>query len=1041
MDMAIHYNAFISYRHHPDDIRVAEEIHRRLERFHVPKALRKKSKKIERIFRDKEELPITSSLTSDIYEAIENSDYLIVICSVHTKESIWVQREIETFLKTHDHSKVLTVLASGEPYDVIPEILLHIDEEDPETGEIVRTDIEPLSCDWRVKHNKAIREELPRLAAALLNCGYDELRQRQRQYRMRRMIIGFSAALVASLSLTAYFLHTSIQIQKANTELNLANIQIQKANVEIQENLTQALRNQSQYLASSAQERLDAGDRLTAISLALAALPDGTEERPYVAAAEATLSKALSSYVGQDSIEAVGAFTGDAMLISFCVTEDGSLIYIRDANNYISIWDTATFQKRAGITIQETIISDMSVTPTGDLLVSTDGINGMLYCYDPDGTLLWQVDQHGDHAYLTGRTELMVLNHNSLTTSSIRFLDVKTGEETRPAAEFIPKQETVYALHFHQEEFDESMPIPLSYHAEAENGFLLLDLQDKTLTHLISIPTEAGATIGTIDGAATTAGGNLILMISDGSGMYNGMYQTMQVTSPARNDLYCYNMQTRELLWQAGISTTEYSGETTICTIPDTEHILCQNGNTVQIYHETTGELIQETNFPSIPMTMTVETDKTTGILYDGSSYTYQHEENTCYATNFMEGNVNEAVVCHGAFIRQSLSTQVTLYRSVHDESGESFDGTHEVMGSQHARFDNYLAIYDYGTLNLFDLAAQKLLWTKEFESIYDLIGFSSDGSSIILCDEIHDMTAICATADGKLTEGALPEEHDEVYTALDSNLFLLGDALCYVLESTEGARQLIRLDCFSGKIDAVNIPAIPSMQEMEYSENLSILAANSDYFWFWCTDGSVYELTLADASIRTVCEGLDEEPPVLWDAAHKQLILGTGHEILLWSPARGTAETIALGERKAVSFCPYDAQLLVLCDDAQLYRYDETGTQLSKSTLEVFNTFFSNIGYSKDRREINWTFTNDGDLLLNCLGAGNLIDTDQWQKKAYVPYLSAYCSDTNKLICRTDYQLVAYQCRSLQRQIQLAIEALNGYELSEEEKIFYGIG
>lgn len=37
--MAIHYNAFISYRHHPDDIRVASEIHRALERFHVPRSI------------------------------------------------------------------------------------------------------------------------------------------------------------------------------------------------------------------------------------------------------------------------------------------------------------------------------------------------------------------------------------------------------------------------------------------------------------------------------------------------------------------------------------------------------------------------------------------------------------------------------------------------------------------------------------------------------------------------------------------------------------------------------------------------------------------------------------------------------------------------------------------------------------------------------------------------------------------------------------------------------------------------------------------
>ena len=231
--MDIHYNAFISYRHHPDDIRVATEIHRGLERFKVPKAIKQRSKAPLRLFRDKDELPITSSLTDDITRALENSDFLIVICSEHTRESVWVQREIETFLRTHSRDRVLTVLAGGDPYEVIPEILLYEKIVDPVTGESRRQEYEPLSCDWRMKKHRAVKEEMPRLAAALLGCGYDELRQRQRQYRMRRIITAFSLALAASLCLTAYFIYTSIQIQKANDELHAANIRIQEANMEI----------------------------------------------------------------------------------------------------------------------------------------------------------------------------------------------------------------------------------------------------------------------------------------------------------------------------------------------------------------------------------------------------------------------------------------------------------------------------------------------------------------------------------------------------------------------------------------------------------------------------------------------------------------------------------------------------------------------------------------------------------------------------------------------------------------------------------------
>ncbi len=57
--MSQHYDAFISYRHSPVDSRVAAQIQRGLERFHVPRAIRKRTgrRRIGPVFRDKEELP------------------------------------------------------------------------------------------------------------------------------------------------------------------------------------------------------------------------------------------------------------------------------------------------------------------------------------------------------------------------------------------------------------------------------------------------------------------------------------------------------------------------------------------------------------------------------------------------------------------------------------------------------------------------------------------------------------------------------------------------------------------------------------------------------------------------------------------------------------------------------------------------------------------------------------------------------------------------------------------------------------------------
>jgi hypothetical protein len=133
---------------------------------------------------------------------------------------------------------------------VIPGILCSEERVDPLTGQTVQVPVEPLSCDWRISRRKARVEELPRLAAALLGCGYDELRQRERQYRTRRRTAIFSAALVSVLAFSAYVIRNNIRIQEANTQLELANTQLTDANISIQNNLKQAQKTENAFMAS-----------------------------------------------------------------------------------------------------------------------------------------------------------------------------------------------------------------------------------------------------------------------------------------------------------------------------------------------------------------------------------------------------------------------------------------------------------------------------------------------------------------------------------------------------------------------------------------------------------------------------------------------------------------------------------------------------------------------------------------------------------------------------------------------------------------------
>lgn len=93
------YSAFISYRHVPRDRRWAKRIMDLLETYRTPKPLQAEGypDRVGRLFRDEDEIPASSDLSSQIKDALTHSDFLIVICSPETPASRWVRREIELF--------------------------------------------------------------------------------------------------------------------------------------------------------------------------------------------------------------------------------------------------------------------------------------------------------------------------------------------------------------------------------------------------------------------------------------------------------------------------------------------------------------------------------------------------------------------------------------------------------------------------------------------------------------------------------------------------------------------------------------------------------------------------------------------------------------------------------------------------------------------------------------------------------------------------------------------------------------------------------
>lgn len=399
------YDAFISYRHSDLDMYIAKKVHRGLETFKVPKGVAEKSgkKNIKRVFRDQEELPIGSDLGENIEKALSESEFLLVICSPRTPESYWVQKEIDTFIQMHGRENVLAILIEGEPDESFPKQLLEDEEGNP---------VEPLAADVRgvtkSEINKKMRTEIMRLAAPLLHCGYDDLRQRHRERRMKKMIGAVSTVAALGVAFGAYSAYNTAMIQKNYKEKQI---------------------NQSKYLADTALTLLEEGDRQTAALVALEALPNRENDRPYVTNAQYALSKTLNCYDTGNVIGMDRALKHDLPVSEFLLNEDGTRILSIDQGEYAYAWDAENGEMLAKISpeLDESgyVISVIGGAVNGDHILICDR-NG-LRSVDFSGKEEWQTEE--DTNFISCDIDCEAGIAACISSNNVIFYDITDGHE------------------------------------------------------------------------------------------------------------------------------------------------------------------------------------------------------------------------------------------------------------------------------------------------------------------------------------------------------------------------------------------------------------------------------------------------------------------------------------------------------------------------------------------------------------------------------------------------------------------------------------
>ena len=227
------YTAFISYRHTLPDEAIAKKLHTLIETYGIPADVKKSSgrKKMGTVFRDQDELPLSTDLGNDIKTALNESEWLIVICSPDYLQSRWCLTELNHFISLGRRDHILTLLVNGEPSEAFPEQLCYIETENG------RVPVEPLAGDTRAESLSAslkkLKQEKLRILAPILNVSYDTLRQRERRRKIRIAAATSFAAMLLLAGFLTYALIKNAQITEQNRKISAQNAEILEQRDEI----------------------------------------------------------------------------------------------------------------------------------------------------------------------------------------------------------------------------------------------------------------------------------------------------------------------------------------------------------------------------------------------------------------------------------------------------------------------------------------------------------------------------------------------------------------------------------------------------------------------------------------------------------------------------------------------------------------------------------------------------------------------------------------------------------------------------------------
>lgn len=416
MEQTYKYYAFISYQR--KDEKWADWLRNKLEHYRLPSNLRQQDtslpKEIRPIFRDVLELS-GGLLAEEIASALQQSKFLVVLCSPNSAKSPWVDKEIQSFIDSGRERYIVPFIIDGVPFSGGPETECFPPALRSLSGakEVLGININEMGRDAAAV----------KVVARMFGLKFDSLWQRYERERKRKryLMIGGSFLTTLVILLTSYLVIRGLKQRE-----------------------WKMLENQSRYMAETAIQIMDKGDSTLARRLAATILPSDVnhpKDRPLVPNAEYALWYAWGNFKPYGSIfhktaDYIRTFDGhvDDYVPFVCFSPDGKTVLSCDYN--IHVLDAKTGEQIRVLKGHSPWIRSIAFSPDGKKIASGADDRTIRIWNAETGKQIGVLNGHLGSIYSIAFSPNGKYIASGSDDNTIRIWDAATGEPKKTLAFF-----------------------------------------------------------------------------------------------------------------------------------------------------------------------------------------------------------------------------------------------------------------------------------------------------------------------------------------------------------------------------------------------------------------------------------------------------------------------------------------------------------------------------------------------------------------------------------------------------------------------------